>query len=542
MARPNDADVKILVGVLGEGKVSGTSGELIKKQIDQIFGELNNDKHTASRKIKVSLDEHNTKQAIKASLKNALDDIKAKESFSISISEIKASSAIQKLKNDVSAALKTLKVSTGFDVEISESGRITAIREIADDAEKAALSVAEATARLKEMKTASSEIDRAYKSIQKASLNTEFSNETTAKIRELEQAYVELNSAMNSLNAHNVTPSALNGLYARRENVEALIQQVRALMDAENKESEESKKGSENADNSEKKRYATVKQIADLYSQLDKYLKSNSSAKGTNEYHQLELIHSQLEEAATSASNLTNEFSTIGKQSFDAVVAKIASLKANIKSAGKEGKSFSTIIVDAFTKFGGWSLVTKSMTAVYSKLKDMVEVVKDIDSAMTELKKVMDETDEVYQKFLDNAVTRAKELGATVSDTVSASADFARLGYSIDEAAELADASIIYKNVGDGISDIGEASESVISTMQAFGVEVSDVMTIVDKFNSIGNNFAISSAGVGEAMTRSASAMKAAGNTIDETVALIATANTVVQNPEAVGKTCPTTQ
>ena len=60
-------------------------------------------------------------------------------------------------------------------------------------------------------------------------------------------------------------------------------------------------------------------------------------------------------------------------------------------------------------------------------------------------------------------------------------------------------------------------------------------MQIVDKFNEIGNNFAISSTGIGEALQRSASALAAAGNSIDESVALITAANSVVQNPEQVG-------
>lgn len=50
------------------------------------------------------------------------------------------------------------------------------------------------------------------------------------------------------------------------------------------------------------------------------------------------------------------------------------------------------------------------------------------------------------------------------------------------------------------------------------------------------NNFAISSQGVGEALLRSASALAAGNNTLDESIALITTANTIVQNPEVVGK------
>lgn len=50
------------------------------------------------------------------------------------------------------------------------------------------------------------------------------------------------------------------------------------------------------------------------------------------------------------------------------------------------------------------------------------------------------------------------------------------------------------------------------------------------------NNFAITSAGIGEALQRSASALYEAGNTIDESIGLVTAANSVIQNPEQVGE------
>lgn len=123
------------------------------------------------------------------------------------------------------------------------------------------------------------------------------------------------------------------------------------------------------------------------------------------------------------------------------------------------------------------------------------------------------------RKPLQENIEYYEEQRATISDTVNATADFARLGHSIADASVLADAAIIYKNVGDGIENINQASESIISTMQAFGIEAANVMTIVDKFNIIGNKFAISSTGIGEALLNSASALAAAGNTLDESFA-----------------------
>ena len=225
---------------------------------------------------------------------------------------------------------------------------------------------------------------------------------------------------------------------------------------------------------------------------------------------------------------------------FDTIKHKVGVAEGAIKSAGENTKTFGDRIKGLAAKFGTWFSITRVIMLAVRAVKQMVQAVRDVDKAMTELKKVTDETDAAYSKFLDNAASRAKRVGASISDTLNASADFARLGYNLEDSAALADAALIYKNIGDGIEDIADSTESIISTMQAFGIEATQAISIVDKFNEVGNNFAVSSAGIGEAMKRSAAAMAAANNTIDETIALIAAANTIVQDPEKVGTTMKT--
>ena len=106
----------------------------------------------------------------------------------------------------------------------------------------------------------------------------------------------------------------------------------------------------------------------------------------------------------------------------------------------------------------------------------------------------------------------------------------------MEESAEMAKTAIVYKNVADGLDTVEESTDSIISTMMAFGIESNDTMSIIDKFNETGNRFAITSAGIGDALQRSASALYEAGNTIDESIALVTEANSVIQNPEQVGE------
>lgn len=215
-------------------------------------------------------------------------------------------------------------------------------------------------------------------------------------------------------------------------------------------------------------------------------------------------------------------------------------IATNARLAGGEVETLGQKVKRVFDeKLGYGVLATVALYARQSIIQVYNNVV-NLDTAMTELKKVTDETDATYNKFLDNAAERAQDLGATMSDVVTASADFARLGFKIDDASKLADAAIVYKNVGDGISDISTASESIISTLKAFDISADDVMKIVDVYNAIGNTEATSSAGIGEALQRSASALSVAGASVEEASALAAAMNTTVQNSEKVGTTLKT--
>ena len=238
---------------------------------------------------------------------------------------------------------------------------------------------------------------------------------------------------------------------------------------------------------------------------------------------------------ATRVEELRNEINKCGNTKDIGIVNKrIAALGREIDNAKVKTQTFAQSLRDQWEQYKSYLSVASLISYGTQALRSMFEQVKLIDSAMTELKKVTDETAESYEKFLTNAASRAKEIGTTIDGLVSSTADFARLGYGFEDAQGLAEVANIYAVVGDEIEGVEDATESLISTMAAFKGEMNGMsntdfaMSIVDKFNEIGNNFAISSGGIGEALERSASSLMAANNTIDESIALITAANTVV--------------
>lgn len=175
-----------------------------------------------------------------------------------------------------------------------------------------------------------------------------------------------------------------------------------------------------------------------------------------------------------------------------------------------------------------------SLYRVFGEIRKGVQYVRDIDKALTELKKVTDATDATYDKFLKNMSKTAGVIGSTTSQLTTMASEWARLGYSIEEAGELAESTAILLNVSE-FSDATQASEALISTMQAFQYTADESQHVVDVLNEVGNNYAVSSDGIATALQDSASALMAAGNNLEQSVALVAAANKVVQDPNSVG-------
>lgn len=128
---------------------------------------------------------------------------------------------------------------------------------------------------------------------------------------------------------------------------------------------------------------------------------------------------------------------------------EFAELKKAVQDAGLETDTLAMKFKKLFETNIKSQFASQVISMVEQGLRQIYQNVVNIDSAMTELKKVTNETDNTYDAFLDDAGTRAKNLGASISDIVTASADFARLGYNLKDSKELADAAVLYQHVGD---------------------------------------------------------------------------------------------
>jgi TP901 family phage tail tape measure protein len=181
-----------------------------------------------------------------------------------------------------------------------------------------------------------------------------------------------------------------------------------------------------------------------------------------------------------------------------------------------------------------------AMTVFYGTMHQIqqgFQYLLDVDKAMTNLMKVTEATNEELEKFKETAIGISHDLGVLASDVINATAEFQKLGYTLQESAMLSKNTLLYANVGD--MDLQKAQENIVSTIKGFNIEIDktgqNVRRVVDMFNEVSNNFAISSEGIGEALKRSSAVLKEAGNTIEQSVGLVVSANSTIQDPMKVG-------
>lgn len=207
--------------------------------------------------------------------------------------------------------------------------------------------------------------------------------------------------------------------------------------------------------------------------------------------------------------------------------------ESNMRNMGKLGFSWTDKLKQAWGKFGGWGFATGTMMTLFNQLRRIPKEVYEIDTAMTNLYKVTDETSSKYNQFLDSASDSAHELGRSISSLVEQTANWAKLGFSLDEAEQLAKISSIYANVGEVDNDT--AVSDMVTAMKAFNIEASDSITIVDKLNKLGNEYATSAAALGDGLSRSASAMATSGTDINKTLAMLTGGTEITQNSSEFG-------
>lgn len=258
-----------------------------------------------------------------------------------------------------------------------------------------------------------------------------------------------------------------------------------------------------------------------LSAQLDKFVNQNPNLSSNAD------LWKQIQQLDSSVKNYSG--------TLEENRATMASVQAQAEALGLTTETLGQKFARLWKEHAQTAAVMAGLHLVQQGMRQVYDNVVEVNSAMTELKKVTNETDTAYLKFTQRAAQQSRELGANISDYVQTTADWARLGYNLPSSEELARVSSLFANVGDGIDSATQASEYLISTLKGFNLVADDAERVVDIINQVANTEPVSAQDISEILQRSAAALSASNTSFEKTVALGTAMNSVLQNSATTG-------
>lgn len=196
--------------------------------------------------------------------------------------------------------------------------------------------------------------------------------------------------------------------------------------------------------------------------------------------------------------------------------------RSQLKSRSEYKSLFGQIVGDMgqeVTKLSKYLISMGGIDVVWQGFQQGIESIKEMDAAMTELKKVTSDTSDVYATVEKDMYATGKDIGRDAVELTKSTADWARLGYNTQDSEKMSKWTGILMNVSE-FEQVDDATNALISIMQGFDKGADDVENVVDVLNNIGNLEPISSDEIASSLQRSASALKAAGANYEQSVAL----------------------
>ena len=220
--------------------------------------------------------------------------------------------------------------------------------------------------------------------------------------------------------------------------------------------------------------------ITDAKGELESYLKELTNVQditfsGFTEKNGIVSLKGTFKDSAGEAQTLSVQLNTLNGQ--------IKNLGTSVKPVESGLSKFFSGWKEKMVNLAQYLTSFQAMNQVWNTFKQGLEIVKEFDTALTEMRKVSDEPISKLKEFQKESFDMAKSVGTTALQIQNSTADFQRLGESFEESKQSAVNANKLLNVSE-FDNIDDATSALISMKAAYS-EVAE-SDLVDKVNQVG--------------------------------------------------------
>ena len=228
---------------------------------------------------------------------------------------------------------------------------------------------------------------------------------------------------------------------------------------------------------------------------------------------------------------------TAGEKAFNDTLGRLGKIDTGIRSVSKTtDKLFNTI-----GNTVRWGIVASGFQTILNSAHQTVQYVRDLDTSLTNIMMVTQQSKEQMNEFAQSANEAAKALSSTTVNMTDAALVFAQQGFNTDMSSALAERSTQLANISQ--QDTPTTSDQITTIMNAYDFtgDLAQIDAAMDSWANVANVSAADVEELATAAQKAASTANTTGVTLDQLNAQIATIESVTREaPENIGNALKT--
>ena len=278
-------------------------------------------------------------------------------------------------------------------------------------------------------------------------------------------------------------------------------------------------------------RAGQIRQLIDLYAQMQRIRASGAAGQSVP---MLEAGDYEVFGQGTSHGPTVAQGSVIDVDWTDAArgAREYAGAASDAADATGQAVTQSDGLVDSFGRLFPqltvWWLTRDAVNALVQELKAALETMKDVDTELTAIQKVTNNTDAQMSKIGEHGYDVASKYGISVTDYLSSVGSFSKAGYK-EMSEDMAELATKTQLVGDVNADT--ANKFLLSADAAFKLEgnVAALSKVLDAANTIENEYATEIQKIAEGFPLVANVASMANMTAEQLTAALGTITAATQ-------------
>ena len=229
--------------------------------------------------------------------------------------------------------------------------------------------------------------------------------------------------------------------------------------------------------------------------------------------------------------------SNIGKEAEKAYTESVTAQKKQVKQSeqlNEQQLKSSKTMYDKIASYAKTYLIYQGFNMLKSEAKELVNEMVNVEYQMVQIDRVLNDSSLDINKYRDQLIKLAYDYGNSFENVADITLRLAQAGFDAQQSLALTEKTLLALNTAE--LNATQATSDMVAIMSQWNLMTGDATkvsedyaAIIDKINKVADNFPTTSEDILNALKKTSSAFNLAGASIDETIAMITTAEIASQ-------------